>query len=78
MERAGMQEYFGQVRAFFAPVNRTTETGMVFDPAAAFDLNNPPAPWVSLGLVRNFKTHCEVHRRGSKDWTGGNCSSAVP
>jgi hypothetical protein len=55
MERAGMQEYFGEVRAFFAPVNRTTETGTVFDPAASFDLENPPAPWVDLGLVRNFK-----------------------
>ncbi len=43
MERAGMQEYFGEVRAYFAPVNRTTETGTVFDPSAAFDVDNPPA-----------------------------------
>jgi hypothetical protein len=50
-----MQEYFGEVRAYFAPVNRTTETGTTFDPSAAFDLDNPPAPWVDLGLVRNFK-----------------------
>jgi hypothetical protein len=55
MERAGMQEYFGEVRAFFAPVNRTTETGTVFDPSVSFDLKNPPSPWVRLGLVRNFK-----------------------
>lgn len=55
MERAGMQEYFGEVRAYFAPVNRTTETGTVFDPSASFDLKNPPQPWVPLGLVRNFK-----------------------
>jgi hypothetical protein len=55
MERAGMQEYFGEVRAYFAPVNRTTETGTVFDPSVSFDLNNPPSPWVPLGLVRNFK-----------------------
>jgi hypothetical protein len=55
MARAVMQEYFGAVRAYFAPVNRTTETGTVFDPSVSFDLNNPPAPWVSLGLVRNFK-----------------------
>jgi len=45
MQRAGMQEYFGDVRAFFAPVNRSTETGTLFDPSAAFDLENPPAPW---------------------------------
>jgi hypothetical protein len=50
-----MQEYFGQVRAYFAPVNRTTETGTVFDPSAAFNLHSPPSPWVNLGLVRNFK-----------------------
>jgi len=55
MQRAGMQEYFGEVRAYFAPVNRTTETGTVFDPSAGFDLDNPPAPWVDLCLVRNFK-----------------------
>jgi hypothetical protein len=50
-----MQEYFGEVRAYFAPVNRTTEIGTMFDPSAAFDVDNPPAPWVDLGLVRNFK-----------------------
>ena len=55
MERAGMQEYFGNVRAYFAPVNRTTETGTLFDPAGSFDLDNPPSPWVNLGIVRNFK-----------------------
>lgn len=55
MERAGMQEYFEDVRAYFAPVNRTTETGTIFDPAAGFDLDNPPSPWVRLGAVRNFK-----------------------
>ena len=55
MERAGMQEYFSEVRAYFAPVNRVTETGTVFDPSVSFNLNNPPSPWVRLGLVRNFK-----------------------
>ena len=55
MERAGMQEYFGEVRAYFAPVNRATETGTVFDPSLSFSLKNPTSPWVGLGLVRNFK-----------------------
>jgi hypothetical protein len=55
MERAAMQEYFGEVRAYFAPVNRMTESGTVFDPSVSFDLNNPPSPWVPLGMVRNFK-----------------------
>ena len=55
MDRGGMQEYFNEVRAYFAPVNRATETGTVFDPSVSFDLYDPPAPWVRLGLVRNFK-----------------------
>jgi hypothetical protein len=55
MERAAMQEYFCKVRAYFAPVNRATETGTVFDPSVSFDLDSPPAPWVPLGEVRNFK-----------------------
>lgn len=55
MERVAMQEYFGEVRAYFAPVIRATETGTVFDPSQGFDLMNPPAPWLSLGAVRNFK-----------------------
>jgi len=55
MQRAGMQEYFGEVRAYFAPVNRATETWTVFDPSMSFDLYNPPSPWVQLGAVRNFK-----------------------
>jgi len=55
MERAAMQEYFSEVRAYFAPVDRTTETGTVFDPSQSFDLESPPSPWISLGAVRNFK-----------------------
>ena len=55
MERAAMQEYFGEVRAYFAPVERATETGTVFDPSVSFDLDAPSAPWISLGVVRNFK-----------------------
>ena len=46
MVPTGVQEYFGEVRAYFAPVNRTTETGTVFDPSLGFDPNNPPSPWV--------------------------------
>jgi hypothetical protein len=55
MERAGMQEYFGKVHAYFAPVNRVTETGTVFDPSLSFNLQTPSSPWVPVGLVRNFK-----------------------
>ena len=45
-----------RVRAYFAPVNRTTQTPMLFDPAeqGAFNLDAPPAPWISLGWIQGF------------------------
>lgn len=45
-----------RVRGYFAPVNRGTATPVVFDPAqmGGFSLDAPPAPWVSLGWIRNF------------------------
>jgi hypothetical protein len=51
-----MQPVSDGVRAYFAPVNRTTETPAAFDPAAAglFNLNSPPAPWIDGGWVDNF------------------------
>jgi hypothetical protein len=55
MQRSGLQQYFGEVRAYFAAVNRSSETGTVFDPSGGFNMDTPPSPWVSLGAVRNFK-----------------------
>jgi hypothetical protein len=45
-----------QVRAYFAPVNRATQTPVLFDPSqqAAFNLDAPPPPWISLGWVQDF------------------------
>jgi len=45
-----------RVRAFFAPVNRATQTPALFDPSeqGRFSLDAPPAPWLSLGWVQNF------------------------
>ena len=45
-----------RVRAYFAPVNRATATPTVFDPAeqGGFNLDAPPAPWISLGWIRDF------------------------
>jgi len=45
-----------RVRAYFAPVNRTTQAPALFDPSqqSAFSLDNPPAPWISLGWVQSF------------------------
>ena len=44
--RSTMQPVTRRVRAYFAPVNRTTETPTVFDPASfgLFALDTPPVP----------------------------------
>jgi hypothetical protein len=44
------------VRGFFAPVNRAAQTPVLFDPVqqGRFNLDAPPAPWVSLGWVQDF------------------------
>jgi hypothetical protein len=45
-----------RVRAYFAPVNRTTQTPALFDPSqlSTFNLDAPPAPWIDLGWIQNF------------------------
>jgi hypothetical protein len=49
-----------RVRAYFAPVNRSTMQATLFDPAqgAAFALDTPPAPWVDLGWISGFTRRC--------------------
>ncbi|MGB2606344.1 MAG: hypothetical protein WBC78_22245 [Candidatus Sulfotelmatobacter sp.] len=60
-----------QMRAYFAPVNRTTETPTIFDPAAAgvFALTSPPVPWLDLGWIEGFQryygTPTDVVRSGT-------------
>ncbi|WP_245631974.1 hypothetical protein [Edaphobacter aggregans] len=46
-----------RVRAYFAPVDRTTETPCLFDAAQTgrFALDAPPAPWIDLGWCSGFK-----------------------
>jgi hypothetical protein len=61
-----------QMRAYFAPVNRLTETPTIFDPAVsgAFALDSPPAPWLDLGWIDSFQrfydTPTDAVRSGSK------------
>lgn len=45
-----------RVRAYFAPVNRTAQTPVLFDPSqqGGFNLDAPPAPWIDLGWIQNF------------------------
>jgi hypothetical protein len=60
------------MRAYFAPVNRATETPTIFDPGLSgiFALDAPPAPWLDLGWVENFErwydTPTEVVRSGAR------------
>jgi len=52
-----------RVRGYFAPVNRATQTPVVFDPSeqGGFSLDAPPTPWISLGWIQNF-----LRKSGSK------------
>ncbi len=45
-----------RVRAYFAPVNRATQTPALFDPSqqGRFSLDAPPAPWINLGWIQDF------------------------
>jgi hypothetical protein len=52
-----------RVRGYFAPVNRATQTPVLFDPAeqGKFSFDAPPAPWISLGWIQEF-----MRKPGSK------------
>jgi len=54
-----------RVRGYFAPVNRATQTPVLFDPSeqGGFALDTPPMPWVSLGWIQAF-----ARTAGSKTW----------
>jgi hypothetical protein len=45
-----------RVRGYFAPVNRTAQTPVLFDPSeqGSFSLDAPSAPWISLGWIQEF------------------------
>src|SRR5262249_26207894 len=65
-----------QMRAYFAPVSRVTETPTIFDPALAgmFSLDSPPEPWLDLGWIDNFArsydTQTTALRAGAKSLPG--------
>lgn len=52
----GLAPAVRRVRAFFAPVNRSSAMPTAFDASAAasFDMDAPPAPWVDLGWISGF------------------------
>jgi len=54
--RAAMVPVTRRVRAYFAPVDRASQTPTIFDPGkyGIFPLDSPPAPWLDLGWIENF------------------------
>ncbi len=50
-----------RVRAYFAPVTRSTSAAALFDPSqqGSFNLDSPPAPWISLGWIQDFTRKSE-------------------
>jgi hypothetical protein len=50
-----------RVRAYFAPVTRSTAAPTLFDPSqkSDFNLDTPPAPWISLGWIQDFMRKSE-------------------
>lgn len=74
--RSAMIPVTRQMRAYFAPVNRTTETPTIFDPAGSglFALDSPPSPWVDLGWIagfdRSYNTPTDVVRSGANALPG--------
>ncbi|HEV3308675.1 MAG TPA: hypothetical protein VGZ91_19685 [Candidatus Sulfotelmatobacter sp.] len=70
--RSAMLPITRQMRAYFAPVNRVTESPTIFDPSisGAFPLDSPPVPWLDLGWIESFErfyaTPTDVVRSGAK------------
>jgi hypothetical protein len=58
--RAAMVPVTRRIRAYFAPINRTTATPALFDPGkyGEFLLDAPPAPWLDLGWIDSFQRFC--------------------
>jgi hypothetical protein len=58
--RAAMVPITRRMRAYFAPVDRSTQLPTIFDPAkhGAFLLDDPPGPWRDLGWIDNLQRFC--------------------
>jgi hypothetical protein len=61
-QRSSMIPVSQKVRAYFAPVDRATESPVIFDPGkdGAFELESPPAPWLDLGWIDNFIRYTDL------------------
>lgn len=65
------------IRAYFAPVNRSTGAPSVFDPAqqGAFALDSPPVPWTSLGVISGFKRNSATQNSAASGGKKGAAAS---
>ncbi|HEY9137541.1 MAG TPA: hypothetical protein VIM67_04655 [Terriglobus sp.] len=54
--------FAGDVRAYFAPVDRTNGVPLAFDPASMgrFGLEAPPTGWINAGAVASVKRNAGV------------------
>ncbi len=54
--RPAMVPVTRRMRSYFAPVDRSTEQPVIFDPgkSGAFSLATPPSPWIDLGWIDHF------------------------
>jgi len=81
--RAAMIPVTRKMRAYFAAVDRTTETAAIFDPGkyGLFALDQPPAPWIDLGWVEHFQRVCgtttEPLRAGLQGAPAGQFRGAI-
>ena len=62
VERNELAPVVRSVWGFVAPVDRATSTPVSFDAAVEgrFDVNAPPAPWLALGALREFRRTSET------------------
>jgi hypothetical protein len=69
--RAAMVPITRQMRAYFAPVDRLTETPTIFDPSVngEFALDSPPGPWLDLGWVESFERFYDTPTDGVRSGT---------
>jgi hypothetical protein len=81
--RTTMSPVVSQWRAYFAPVNRTTGSPAIFDPAQirSFDPDAPPAPWIDAGAIANLKrtpqTKLLAVRGGANGAAAAQCRTAL-
>src|SRR3954452_21765564 len=74
-QRGPMQPVAQRIRAYFAPVDRTTSMPTVFDAAknGTFALDAPPSPWLDAGWISDFKRASAIKlaplRAGTKNAT---------